>query len=712
MADDGEPSNFVSDEAAIAHYRSRCTSLQSQLAAAEQDILEFTESSKELQAELESELERMDKAEKGMRRELDETRNEKEEWKGKYTTALKDHTTTITHMQRELETLRATEKSLRTRLRDMELDNDDLEKSEREKDSSLQDLETRYNKSLERIALLEEELVAKAQLEEEVQRLKDELRDVNEELVVTRAQAESAAAAAEAAAATAAQAAKARPPSSPSPPATLVAGEQAGPAAKSVVSPPRRTPSPISPPSASTSSSPSIEVINPTPPTTRTRRTSQLISPPTSISPSKIARPPSAAVVPFPSPPPPTGQTPFRAPLGRSTRTAHLQSYGLPNSPSSPALASPTARPRLASRSGSSTSTAGVGIPRTDTATMIRDMQQMTSRVRMLTQRLDQRRSSVMRGSAIPRFGSPSSANIVGLARGGGEGDERSESPIGAGMPRSATLRSGLNGTVTTTASVRVGAPRPPSRLSERDSTRPPSRSAVLRASIASSMAARASSSSAATSRPSSRMSIASGTSATSGSSIARPLTPSNYGPRSATPTGGYYNSTTSSGNGAAASRNAASSAAMHPPRPGSSLGRSTLSKSVAGSHAHTRTGSTSLASSRGGRTTPSSYAREDDAGAEDLRSTVRGPSSLASNGGTNRRASGVGLGLGSSTLGKSMLGRRASLAGSYGARSGGAEHSGALADRRAARERGGAEEEEVPPVPPLPASSRRGYAI
>jgi len=79
-------------------------------------------------------------------------------------------------MQRELESLRGSEKKLRDQLRDMELDNDDLEKSEREKDSSLQDLENRHNKSLERIALLEEELVTKAQLEEEVQRLKDELR--------------------------------------------------------------------------------------------------------------------------------------------------------------------------------------------------------------------------------------------------------------------------------------------------------------------------------------------------------------------------------------------------------------------------------------------------------------------------------------------------------------------------------------------------------
>lgn len=49
----------------------------------------------------------------------------------KYTTTLRDHTNTMTHMQRELESLRTSEKESRTKLRDMELDNDDLEKSER-----------------------------------------------------------------------------------------------------------------------------------------------------------------------------------------------------------------------------------------------------------------------------------------------------------------------------------------------------------------------------------------------------------------------------------------------------------------------------------------------------------------------------------------------------------------------------------------------------
>jgi len=75
----------------------------------------------------------------------------------------------------------------------MELDNDDLEKSERlvalpfdltcqaecvcrALESTLSDIECRYGKAIERTTLLEEELVAKAQLEEDIQRLKDDLR--------------------------------------------------------------------------------------------------------------------------------------------------------------------------------------------------------------------------------------------------------------------------------------------------------------------------------------------------------------------------------------------------------------------------------------------------------------------------------------------------------------------------------------------------------
>ena len=42
--------------------------------------------------------------------------------------------------------------------------------------SSLQDVESRYNRAIEEKTMLEQELIGKQQLEEEAQRLKDEIR--------------------------------------------------------------------------------------------------------------------------------------------------------------------------------------------------------------------------------------------------------------------------------------------------------------------------------------------------------------------------------------------------------------------------------------------------------------------------------------------------------------------------------------------------------
>lgn len=94
----------------------------------------------------------------------------------------------MAHLQKELEAIRQSEASLRSRLRDIELDNDDLEKSERAISSTLSDVESRYNKAVERTALLEHELVDKARLEEELQRTKDELRENIEELAIVKSQ--------------------------------------------------------------------------------------------------------------------------------------------------------------------------------------------------------------------------------------------------------------------------------------------------------------------------------------------------------------------------------------------------------------------------------------------------------------------------------------------------------------------------------------------
>ena len=86
------------------------------------------------------------------------------------------HNTTTTSLQRELDQLRQEYQQLKVQMRELELGNDDLERNERAVSSSLADMEAKYSRALEEKILLEHELLEKAKLEEENQRLKDELR--------------------------------------------------------------------------------------------------------------------------------------------------------------------------------------------------------------------------------------------------------------------------------------------------------------------------------------------------------------------------------------------------------------------------------------------------------------------------------------------------------------------------------------------------------
>jgi len=88
------------------------------------------------------------------------------------------HNTTTTSLQRELDQLRQEHQRIKVHLRELEMGNDDLERNERAVSSSLADMESKYSKALEEKILLEHELLEKAGLEEDGQRLKDELRGV------------------------------------------------------------------------------------------------------------------------------------------------------------------------------------------------------------------------------------------------------------------------------------------------------------------------------------------------------------------------------------------------------------------------------------------------------------------------------------------------------------------------------------------------------
>lgn len=86
------------------------------------------------------------------------------------------HNTTTASLQRELDQLRQAHHTLKVQMRELEMGNDDLERNERAISSSLADVEARYSKTLEEKILLEHELLDKANVEEECQRLKDEVR--------------------------------------------------------------------------------------------------------------------------------------------------------------------------------------------------------------------------------------------------------------------------------------------------------------------------------------------------------------------------------------------------------------------------------------------------------------------------------------------------------------------------------------------------------
>lgn len=109
---------------------------------------EFQASSRELEQELERDLASTEQRETQLRIAHEKVVAELDDWRARYQTSLKEHTVTLGHMQKELESVRASEAAIRTTIRDvgafpacfclnvdpmsqMELDNDDLEKSER-----------------------------------------------------------------------------------------------------------------------------------------------------------------------------------------------------------------------------------------------------------------------------------------------------------------------------------------------------------------------------------------------------------------------------------------------------------------------------------------------------------------------------------------------------------------------------------------------------
>ncbi|KAL0579114.1 NADH:ubiquinone oxidoreductase [Marasmius crinis-equi] len=169
-------------------WRAKYEEVAEMLTETRAELDEFHTASKELEAELENELQRTEKAQQDLKVKVAKAENERDEWKSKFMSLQTTHNSTTTSLQRELDQLRQEHQKLKIQFRELEMGNDDLERTERAVSSSLADVEAKYSRALEEKILLEHELLDKANVEEQSQRLKDELRDANAEISILKDQ--------------------------------------------------------------------------------------------------------------------------------------------------------------------------------------------------------------------------------------------------------------------------------------------------------------------------------------------------------------------------------------------------------------------------------------------------------------------------------------------------------------------------------------------
>ncbi|KAF9431402.1 NADH:ubiquinone oxidoreductase [Entomortierella beljakovae] len=181
-----KPDSFDNINDELEFYKLRAEELELELLETKYGLEEFQQSSKELEDELEKEIESTEKQYNEVKIRNEAMRQEVEEWKEKFYGSVKDSNNNINQLTRQLEGLRQQTEMFIKKERELEQNNDDLERNERATQWSLQEMERKYNVALERQAMLENEVSAKTALSEEVQRLKDELRDTNVELAVMK----------------------------------------------------------------------------------------------------------------------------------------------------------------------------------------------------------------------------------------------------------------------------------------------------------------------------------------------------------------------------------------------------------------------------------------------------------------------------------------------------------------------------------------------
>ncbi|XP_075035870.1 nuclear distribution protein nudE homolog 1 [Mixophyes fleayi] len=186
--DDLERNTFASEEEEILYWKSLAMKYKKCAKEAQEELNEFQEGSREYEAELETQLHQTESRNRDLLLENNRLRMDLESIKEKYEEQHAGSYVQISTLESDLSQTKAVQNQLQKYVRELEQANDDLERTKRSTITSLEDFELRLNQAIERNAFLESELDEKENNLECIQRLKDETRDLRQELAVQHKQ--------------------------------------------------------------------------------------------------------------------------------------------------------------------------------------------------------------------------------------------------------------------------------------------------------------------------------------------------------------------------------------------------------------------------------------------------------------------------------------------------------------------------------------------
>ncbi|XP_065193768.1 nuclear distribution protein nudE-like 1-A isoform X2 [Sycon ciliatum] len=174
----------VGDEATVEYWKNRAEDFEEKLLANQVEFEEYQESSAALEAELEAQLQLDEKKISDLQGRNVRFEQDNHNLQDKLECLNRKSQQHIEQLECEVQRLSVQCQTVQNYTRELEQTNDDLDRAQRATVQSLTDFEVRLNAALERNALLEGELDEKEDLLVMVQRLKDESRDMQQELFI------------------------------------------------------------------------------------------------------------------------------------------------------------------------------------------------------------------------------------------------------------------------------------------------------------------------------------------------------------------------------------------------------------------------------------------------------------------------------------------------------------------------------------------------